>query len=156
MIIDYHNSVDKGLRSKSFLRVNAHHRTKWDGMGHSKSYGYLKWCSVILKTHNIKPDGYDKITFLNLDRRFRTDLESTDSGLPTTTSNTQCYTDGSRLGNRSGYGLCIYQDGSEVTKKNGYLGQHARVFQSEVYAIQKASEILRNMDTTQCSVVVSL
>ena len=42
---------------------------------------------------------------------------------------------------------CIYQDGSEVTKKNGYLGQHATVFQSEVYAIQKASEILRNMDT---------
>ena len=132
---------------KSFLRVNAHDRTKWDGMGHNKSYGHLKWCSVILKSHNIKPDGYDKTTFLNLDRRFRTDLESTDSGLPNTTSNTQCYTDGSRLCNRSGYGLCIYQDGSEVTKKNGYLGQHATVFQSEVYAIQKASEILRNMDT---------
>ena len=139
--------VIKEAALKSFLRVNAHHRTKWDGMGHSKSYGHLKWCSVILKTHNIKPDGYDKTTFLNLDRRFRTDLESTASGLPTTTSNTQCYTDGSRLCNRSGYGLCIYQDGSEVTKKNGYLGQHATVFQSEVYAIQKASEILRNMDT---------
>ena len=71
---------------KSFLRVNAHDRTKWDGMGHNKSYGHLKWCSVILKSHNIKPDGYDKTTFLNLDRRFRTDLESTATGLPTTPS----------------------------------------------------------------------
>ena len=131
---------------KSFLRVNAHHRTRWDGMGQNKSYGHLKWCSVILKNHNIKPDGYDKTIFLNLDRRFRTDLESQALGLPTTTSSTQCYTDGSRLGNRSGYGLCITQDGSEITKKNGYLGQNATVFQSEVYAIQKASEILRNLN----------
>ena len=123
-------------------------------MGHNKSYGHLKWCSVILKNHNIKPDGYDKTIFLNLDRRFRTDLESQALGLPTTTSSTQCYTDGSRLGNRSGYGLCITQEGSEITKKNGYLGQNATVFQSEVYAIQKASEkvlasaSLRRLDTS--------
>ena len=137
---------------KSFLRVNAHHRTKWEGIGHNKSHGHLKWCSVKLNNHNIKPDGYDKTIFLNLDRKFKTDLESTASGLPTTTSSTQCYTDGSRLGNRSGYGLCITQDGSEVTKKNGYLGSNATVFQCEVYAIQKASEILRNMETNSVTI----
>ena len=34
----------------------------------------------------------------------------------------------------------------------GFLGRNATVFQSEIYAIQKASEILRNMNTTSVTI----
>ena len=39
-----------------------------------------------------------------------------------------------------------------MAKSNGYLGQNATVFQSEVYAIQKASEILREIDTDSVTI----
>ena len=39
-----------------------------------------------------------------------------------------------------------------MAKSNGYLGQNVTVFQSEVYAIQKASEILREVDTDSVTI----
>ena len=49
-----------------------------------------------------------------------------------------CFTDGSRFDNRSGYGYTIQGDGIKV---NGYnsLGEYATVYQAELIAIQEAA-----------------
>ena len=144
--------VVKEAALKSFLRVDTHHNTKWDGLGNNGSYGHLRWCKGDIDKLGINPDGYDKTMYLNLNRKYKIDLESKESGLPITDCSTQCYTNGSRLDERSGYGLYITQEQSEATKCNGFLGRNATVFQSEIYAIQKASEILRNMNTTSVTI----
>ena len=147
--------IDLVLREtalKSYLRVQTHHRTKWDGLGRNNAYGHLRWCKGILDSLGVIPDGLDKTLYLNLNRRYKVDLESKNSGQPISVCSTQCYTDGSRLASRSGYGLYIIQGESELAKSNGYLGQNATVFQSEVYAIQKASEILREVDTDSVTI----
>ena len=137
---------------KSYLRVNVHNRTKWDGLGSGKSFGHLTWCRKIFDSMKVNPSGYDKTAYLNLSRHFRIDMESKKSGLPIADSYTQCFTDGSRLLERAGYGLCIVNGKSIVTKCNGYLGMNATVFQCEVYAIMKAAEILRKFDTLSVTI----
>ena len=101
---------------------------------------------------SVNPNGLNKTLYLNLNRRYKVDLESKNSGQPISVNSTQCYTDGSRLANRSGYGFFITQGISDVAKSNGYLGENVTVFQSEVYAIQKASGILRYIDADSVTI----
>ena len=153
--IFYFPAIDLVLREtalKSYLRVQTHHRSNWDGLGRNNAYGHLRWCKAILDNLGVNPNGLDKTLYLNLNRRYKVDLESKNSGQPISVNSTQCYTDGSRLANRSGYGFFITQGISDVAKSNGYLGENATVFQSEVYAIQKASGILRDIDTDSVTI----
>ena len=86
--------IDLVLREtalKSYLRVQTHHRTKWDGLGRNNAYGHLRWCKGILDSLGVIPDGLAKTLYLNLNRMYKVDLESKNSGQPILVCSTQCY-----------------------------------------------------------------
>lgn len=57
------------------------------------------------------------------------------------------YTDGSRMGNRTGFGWFVAWDGHCVHEQSGRLSDHASVYQAELYAIAKATDhILQLID----------
>lgn len=144
----------KELALKAYMRVKALQTPmKWDGVGKNKLVlGHLKWCQKQFDNLGINPEGYDKTYFLNLDRKYNVDLESKNTGLPISVASTQCYTDGSRMNERSGYGLAIIQGDTEISNKYGYLGKNATVFQSEVYAIHKACVELSKIETDSVTI----
>ena len=63
--------IDLVLREtalKSYLIVQTHHRTKWDGLGRNIAYGHLRWCKGIFDSLRVIPDGLDKTLYLNLNK----------------------------------------------------------------------------------------
>jgi len=68
-----------------FLRVLPHNRSIWDGLGKT-SVGHLKWGRDLLKTAGVVNLSFDRSNDLNLYQRFKVDLDSFRSGLPTSDS----------------------------------------------------------------------
>ena len=64
----------------------------------------------------------------------------------------EIFTDGSHINNRTGFGYCIYSNKEEsgpelLAEGNGFLGQHATVFQAETHAIEAAIQHLEHLTT---------
>jgi ribonuclease HI len=60
----------------------------------------------------------------------------------------KCFTDGSRIDERSGAGYCIMADDKIIAEKAIPLGSQPTVFQAEVVAIQQAAVKLRELRLT--------
>ena len=87
----------------------------------------------------------DNDFYLNIDRKYKVDRESKKVGFPTLSCDVQCYTDGSKIQNKVGYGYCITKDDEEIVQNCGYLGECATVFQAEVCGIKMACDQLIKM-----------
>ena len=59
---------------------------------------------------------------------------------------TQVYTDGSKLENKTGYGLTIRQNNREIYSSHGRLTDGATVYQAELYAIREAVRALESLN----------
>ena len=130
---------------KGYLRVNNKIRPQWDGIGNGKVRGHLWWWN-----HELQKIGVDQVhdreKFLILEKLYFVDLDSKSSGLPSYDSTIACYTDGSKINDRSGYGVSITKNDHEITSTFGALGKKTTVYQAEVYAIHKCCELLIDME----------
>ena len=138
---------------KAFLRIIPKSKYKWDGIPLVGSEcGHLKWGKDKLLYLGFKDYSFDDTSELNLDSKFEVDLESFKSGLPDSNSNTLCYTDGSKMGDNTGYGFGITQNETLLHSDNGKLQSYNTVFQSEVLAIHKCCDVLAEMDTDNVTI----
>ena len=119
--------------------------SKWIDAGKGRRQGHHKWCSSRLQGMDVSPN-HDRKKFLNLETFYNVDLKSKLSGQPNCNTNLVCYTDGSKMNNRSGYGVFISKDNYEVESTYGALGSKTSVYQAEVYAIHKCCELLSKME----------
>ena len=127
----------------SMLRVLHHNRSKWSGLD-KKGIGHIRYLQNNLIEMGIDNKVFDNENALSIRKDFKVDFDSFKSGLPISDSEIQCYTDGSKLENKAGYGLGIYRGMCTLNRDNGYLGSKNSVFQSEVTAILKSCDYLEN------------
>ena len=138
---------------KAFLRIIPKSRYKWDGIPLVGSEcGHLKWGKDKLHDLGFTDFSFDDASELNLDSKYEVDLDSFKSGLPDSNSNTLCYTDGSKMGDDTGYGFGITQGETLLHSDNGKLQNYNTVFQSEVFAIHKCCEVLLEMDMNDVTI----
>jgi ribonuclease HI len=143
----------KELALKALARVIPHNRTRWDGHGRNNSKGHLEWGRTELKQLDIDPFNNDSLTwYRNLQRGYNVDLDSFKSRLPISDCSTICYTDGSKMKSKTGFGLGITRQNDLIASKNGQLDQENSVFQAEIKAIQEACIILREVDTREVTI----
>ena len=143
----------KELALKAMARVLPHNRTKWDGLGKGNSKGHVLRGTTELRKLGINPANNDSLKWhRNLQRGYKVDLDSFKSGLPTSSSSTICYTDGSKMKNQTGFGLGITRENILIASKNGQLDEDNSVFQAEVKAIQEACIILREEGTREVTI----
>ena len=131
------------------LPLNPHPR--WLGYG-VKGTGHLKWGRSLLQDLGINKINFDSTKTILIHKDFKVDLTSFKSGLPTTTSEITCFTDGSKLNQHTGYGFGIFKDMSVLTEENGYLGEEASVFQGEILGIQRACSQLFNSNAKSVTI----
>ena len=127
------------LGLKTYLRVKNISKPIWDEIGtNNGKFGHLLMCKKDLSNLGITLVEEDRDNFLNIDRKYIVDLDSKRFGLPHYDSTLKCYTDGSRMNGKTGYGYII-SDGDYIMKEsNGFIGDNASVFQAEITAIQQA------------------
>ena len=90
---------------------------------------------------------------VDVSRNYKVHLDSFQSGEPNSENYTSCYSDGSKLKNdQTGYGLVITRGDTMIASKNGSLSPLNSVFQSEIFAIDSASQILKNLDTKSATI----
>ena len=132
---------------KTYLRVKNIVQPMWDELGKNNGkFGHLLMCKKDLTELGIDPVEEDRDYFLNIDRKFCVDLDSKKFGLPHYDSTLKCYTDGSRMAGKTGYGYII-SDGDYIMKESsGFIGENASVFQAEITAIHQACLELNNFD----------
>ena len=70
-------------------------------------------------------------------KRFTVNKDSLSSGTDTL-EGVRCYTDGSKIGGKVGFGLCIYHGDSPRSTGKGRLRDECSVFQAELAAIAEA------------------
>ena len=131
------------------LPLNPHPR--WPGEG-KKGIGHLKWGRSLLQDLGINKFNFDSTKTILIHKDFKVDLASFKSGLPTTTSEITCFTDGSKLKQHAGYGFGIFKHMSVLTEENGYLGKEASVFQGEILGIHRACSQLLNCNAKSVTI----
>ena len=140
------------LALKAMVRVLPHKRTRWSGKGASTS-GHILWGKSRLELLDIDPDDNDSLKWhLNLQRSYNVDLDSLKSGLPISDSTTKCFTDGSKLNSKVGFGLGVTRHDMLIASKNGQLGDDNSVFQAEVKAIQEACVTIGEKETDKVTI----
>ena len=100
----------------------------------------------------IDPKDTDLCSSLNVTRSFEVKLESLNSGLPLSDSNINCYTDGSRFDEKTGFGLGITRGDHLLESESAKLPDQASVFQAEVCAISRACEILKRNEARNVTI----
>ena len=119
----------------TYVRVRKIVKPTWDQIGSNSKIGHLLRCQKDLSNLGITLVDEDRDFYLNIDRKYIVDLESKSFGLPHYDSTLKCYTDGSPMKGKTGYGYII-SDGDYIMKEsNGFIGENASVFQAEVMAI---------------------
>ena len=133
----------KELALKGLLRVIPKSMSNaWTNKSKKGKLGHLAWGRKELSEMGISHYDYDSMKGTNINQMFLVDHDSFKSGLPNSTCDLKCYTDGSKFSGHTGFGFAITSDSMELQSGNGYLGTHSTVFQAEVTAIQKCAEAL--------------
>ena len=113
----------------------------------------IPMCKEVFQKIGIKLTTFDKSNVLNIDKRYVVDTDSFESGIPTNTTETSVYTDGSKIGSScAGYGFGIIQNENIIDHSNGSMNLENTVFQAEVLAISKACDMLYEMPPTDVNI----
>ena len=142
----------KELALKAMLRVLPQSQTRWNGIGNSSSIGHMKWGQDELNKIGIPKKAFDTTNALNLNPKYKCDLESFNSGKPVSETSINCYTDGSKILNKTGYGFGIAEDKVIISRDNGSLNDNCTVFQAETVAIEQASIQLQEMGVQKVTI----
>ena len=118
--------------------------------------GHLQYCRERVAQLGIPQCSLDVLPVsLVWDRQYGLDLESFASGKPQRgTDGLRLFTDGSRLGDRTGSGFVVIHDGEVVHSLAVHLGE-ASVFQGELYALLRAAEWLCHSSLSEPAVIYS-
>ena len=137
---------------KGYLRVQNIVKPKWIGISKTgniqsiRKIGHLKWCKDQLADMGINDPNHDRKKFRSLVKNYEVDLESKTSGIPICSTQMVVFSDGSRMKDKSGYGVFISKGNHEIKSTFGALGKKSSVYQAEIYAIQKCSEMLLDLE----------
>ncbi len=107
--------------------------------------GHRQFCQRILDSigaAELDQDWYSGEFLWN--RSYQVNKDSFSLGEPGDGSHIEIYTDGSRLDEKAGSGVAIFEDGLVTEEMAHHLGTYATVFQSEVHAIKKAADWLND------------
>jgi ribonuclease HI len=145
-IIGYIPPLDLYLEGevvKAWHRVKAIRAEIWDGIGATTlKRGHRRALTDLSGDFNIQTYKWDEIPELKKwARLYKVDTDSFKDGQPYK-STIQCFTDGSRLKDRAGCGVCIIFKDTIVKKLAIPLGIYPTVFQAEIMAISQAAEML--------------
>ena len=137
----------EGEAAMAARRILGRNPTRWDGIGKKGKRGHLWRASNTLPNLDfVVPLDVAPVRF-HWDNRFCIDYDSFNVGEPATldAGTMVCYTDGSHLGGRTGWGYCATNvTTSQDIHACGYLGESASVFQAEIYAIERVADVVRN------------
>jgi len=130
----------KAQALNSYIRIQGRNKPGWDGVGKKLGRsGHLTWCKKELAlagitnlTSDVSPIQY------NWDNEFLVDQDSFKEGAPVKPPGLSCYTDGSLMDQKVGWGVVISGEGPDVTL-NGSLDSRCSVFQAEITAIHQAA-----------------
>jgi len=136
----------------TYIRIQGRNTTIWDGIGNNNSRSHLFWSQNRLRTMGLFDfESSDAIpSALSWERLFTIDVASFDEGAPKNVPDLCCYTDGSGIDGRIGWGFCIRNRANLDIRDSGSLASNNTVFQSEIVAIHQAS--LRLLQTEGTSV----
>ena len=139
----------KGEAIKTAVRITGRNRSTWDGIGTtaSTSRGHLRWIqseaeemglgNVILDTGS-KTRSWDKT--------YQVDESTFEHGIPEVEPGLTCYTDGSKIKTKTGWGYRISRGNDILEETSKHLDDQATVFQAEVGAIHAAAESALEID----------
>ena len=137
----------KRTASITFNRIRKQVNPVWDGIGtKTGKLGHLKGCEKDLSLLGLLDIPTDKITAIHSwTKHFEIlDFEMYKNDSSEKISNMiYCYTDGSKVGEKSGFGFNIRRENKSRTDHWEYLGKWATVFQAEVTAITRVSQSLK-------------
>jgi ribonuclease HI len=120
----------------------------WDGLptGGGNRVGHIRYWENALNKDNLSTRTCDQdqtpkvrlwvMNFEVLDFETKRDIAQDQYGTWT------CYTDGSKLGNRTGYGYLINRSGRTTHQGHDHMGPRATVFMAEVRAISTVAHTL--------------
>ena len=138
----------KNLNLNTYLRIKNRIRVLWDGVGRDGRRGHLFHLSSQFSGCTVAGIPMDRIpTVVSWTKLYRVciDYDPLTLSVPTL----RIYTDGSKAGDKSGYGLLFHQSSSldpqqfsSIHEDSGPLGSLATVFQAEVHAIIQALKYL--------------
>ena len=132
----------------AYLRTIKHEKIPRDKM-HSKKgtlgKGHRQVCKEFLETIRYEEEATDQLQFpvRSWNKNFQIDEESFKKGEPVY-GDLDIYTDGSKNEwGHTGAGLVVYRQNDEIYSDKYHLGSKISVFQSEMFALQKAGEYIK-------------
>ena len=123
---------------KAWLRIKDIRKEIWDGIGTGKYLGHRRALSKLTNSFKLQEHIWDELPETKKwSRLYEVDTDF-QKGEPTY-STIKCFTDGSKLNDNAGAGLCVMIGNRIVEKVSFPLGKYATVFQAEMLAIHKAT-----------------
>ena len=132
------NLLLEKLALEKYLNVMGTYKRTWNGLDRKGNYykpGHVFSCEKLLKKYGLEKVGLDEKKDVCLRRTYEVTLTKTDPR----EEGCNIYTDGSKIGNKVGYGFICMDDQYE---QQGALPDESTVFQAEIMALKKGAEHL--------------
>ena len=129
------------LALNALARVIPLNPKKWD-RERNKTFGHIQVGKENLESIGLETIMFDTSNEMNLDKEYFVDLDSFKSGKVEANYNNAliCYTDGSKIENKTGFGFGITELDSVIVSDTGQLGPKNSVFQAEITAIKHCAD----------------
>ena len=131
----------KGEAIKTMARISKRNPVIWDGVGDGQHRGHLIWsrhAAVDAGVESVSLDTASKTR--SWDKRYVVDESTFGHGIPDVETGLCCFTDGSRIKSRTGWGFRLSRQGEVIAEVIHNMDGKATVFQAEVEAIRCAVE----------------
>ncbi len=137
------------LGAQVLFRLQGRNSVRWDGVGVGSLRGHLHWQRDVLQRMNLEDARPDSCFLRTWSRGYSVNIDSFDDGMPQE-AQVSCYTDGSLMEGKSGWGYIIKDEGMEI-QAFGSLGNCLSVFQAEIITITEAAKRLSLVKGKQIS-----
>ncbi len=124
------------------FRIRGQNRTKWDGVGELHLRGHLLVMEGYLGQMGFKDMHPDQYNGRLWNRQYIVDQSSMKDGTPIWGNFIPCYTDGSLIQGRPGWGYLVWEGYVEQQGRGG-LRLQSTVFQTELTTITRVARLLQ-------------
>ena len=124
------------------FRIRGWNRTKWDGVMERHHRGHLLVMEGYLGQMGLKDTHPDQYNGRLWNKQYIVDQSSMKDGTPIWGNFISCYTDGSLIQGRAGWGYLV-REGCVEQRGRGGLGLQSTVFQAELTAITRVARLLQ-------------
>jgi len=126
-------------------RIKGRNPERWDGIGHGKTRSTIRSWYQAKVDWGLKGVEVEKVNLeMHWDNNFVVDVGNKEgSGQDHEEGAVCCFTDGSKLDNKTGWGYTVRKDDMELAQCYGSLPDSNTVFQAEVEAIKQACDAVQ-------------